>query len=369
MHVTVNITNLKAALLAVKPAIPSRSSVLPVLNGVRVEAGGGKLAVAATDLDLTIETFVPAEVVKAGVVIIPHKLLSSILQGKKPVTLRTVEGTDEVEVSGLVTARLVTLPLAEYPRLPDAGDFPRQLPVDMGMVARVLPAASSEDSRPILTGVFFDGAAVVATDSYRLHKATTVDVEYPQLLIPSSALAVVAKAVVGKPKMACTMLLPAEDQEDRFTRWSVQFRAGTTTWTSRLIEGEFPRWRQLLREQSPASLVVNRDEMITAVRQVATFVRDTTTPVVVALDHSGTVVLTVTTEEVGTVSATVAGEYVGVDMTIGFNPAFLIACLEAGGTSARFEMLDHLHPAQIVDQFTEDGQPTVIRLLMPVRIV
>jgi DNA polymerase-3 subunit beta len=217
-----------------------------VLSGVRLEVAGDQLHVAGSDLDLTIQVDVTVAGESDGVVVMPARLAANIVRALEPgaVTLDATE--DEVRISsGRSNFAVRMLPAAEFPRLPMlAGDA---VTLEAGELAealrQVVRAASSDDARPILTGVLMaaeeTGLRMVATDSYRLAvrdlPGTTVLREGQKVLVPSKALTELQRLLAG-----------AESVTLRLAEHDVTFEVGNVRLTSRLIEGEFPNYRQLI---------------------------------------------------------------------------------------------------------------------------
>ena len=209
-----------------------------------------------------------------------------------------------------------------------AGDFPR-LPVPTGDIVtlpvagltdalrQVTRAASNEDSRPILTGVLMaaeeGGLRLVATDSYRLAvrdlRGVGVLAEGQRVLVPSRALNELMR-LLGSPEPAVTLRLGPHD---------ATFTVGSVALTTRLIEGEFPNYRQLIPSAYPNRLIVGREPLLDAVRRVKLLARDATTPVRIALRPNG-IELTVITTDWGTATEDVDAKYEGAEMTVAFNP-------------------------------------------------
>jgi DNA polymerase-3 subunit beta len=134
--------------------------------------------------------------------------------------------------------------------------------------------------------------------------------------------------------------------------------------TTRLIEGEFPNYQQLIPSGYPNNLIVPRDALLEAVRRVKLLVRDPTTPVRIALRSDG-IELTVITQDWGQATEQVDAKYEGSEMTVAFNPTYLIEGIEAiTSDEARLETLDALKPATI--RPTEGSD--YLYLLMPVRV-
>jgi DNA polymerase-3 subunit beta len=208
------------------------------------------------------------------------------------------------------------------------------------------------------------GLRLVATDSYRLAvrdlPGAGILKEGQKVLVPSRALAELqrllgAAAPSGEQPSGVTLRLGDHD---------ATFEVADVRLTTRLIEGEFPNYRQLIPSNYPNVLVVGREAVLDAIRRVKLLVRDPTTPVRMALRPDG-IELTVITQDWGQASEEVDAKYDGSEMVVAFNPNYLIDGIEAiTSDEVQLETLDALKPATIKP--TEDSD--YLYLLMPVRV-
>jgi len=346
-------------------AVATRGGALPVLSGVSLTLAGDELQAVGTDLDLTIQVGATVAGLGDGVAVVPARLAADIVRALEPGAV-TVEGAeDEVRItSGRSQFAVRMLPAADFPRLPATTGEVVTLPAEglAEALRQVVRAASSEDSRPILTGVLLaaeEGSLrLVATDSYRLAMrdmaGTDVLREGQKVLVPSRALAELQRLLSGA----------AGDVQLRLGEHDAAFEVGRVRLTTRLIEGEFPNYRQLIPATSSNRLIVGKEPLLDAVRRVKLLVRDTTTPVRIALRAEG-IELSVVSQEVGHASEDVDAKYEGTEMTVAFNPAYLIDGVEAVvGDEVLLETVDALKPAT-VRAGEADGY---LYLLMPVRV-
>jgi DNA polymerase-3 subunit beta len=208
------------------------------------------------------------------------------------------------------------------------------------------------------------GLRLVATDSYRLAVRDLPGLgvlgEGQKVLVPSRALNELLR------------LLPAEGSVSlRLGTHDATFSVGpsggveqSVTLTTRLIEGEFPNYRALIPSNYPNRLTVGREALLDAVRRVKLLARDATTPVRIALRPNG-IELTVITTDWGTATEDVDAKYEGAEMTVAFNPNFLIEGVEAvTGDEVALDTLDALKPATLRPL----GSDSYLYLLMPVRV-
>ena len=229
---------------------------------------------------------------------------------------------------------------------------------------QVVRAASGDDARPILTGVLMSaedgGLRLVATDSYRLAvrdlPEATVLSEGQKVLVPSRALDELAR-VLGDSEEVTVRL------GEREVSFDVTVDDGAVQVTTRLIEGEFPNYRQLIPSSYPNQLTIGREPLLEAVRRVKLMARDTT-PLRIT-QKSDCVELMAVTQDVGQAQEEVDAQYNGDELTVAFNPDYLIQGLEAApGDEVVLETLDALKPAVL--RSSEGGD--FLYLLMPVRV-
>ncbi|MGH9178839.1 MAG: DNA polymerase III subunit beta [Acidimicrobiales bacterium] len=357
------------ALTTAGRAVTSRGGALPVLSGIRLEVRADRLLVAGSDLDLTIQVEVGVGAGVDGVSVIPARLAADIVRALEPGAVALEAGDDEVRISsGRSQFAVRMLSAGDFPRLPFAGrdGVPGEAVTLAGAefaeaLRQVVRAASADDARPILTGVLMAaepaGLRLVATDSYRLAvrdlPGTTVLGEGQHVLVPSKALSELQRLLTADQEVVL-----------RLGEHDATFEVGDVRLTTRLIEGEFPNYRQLIPSSYSNRLVVGKEALLDAVRRVKLLVRDATTPVRVAL-QSDVIVLTVVSAEVGQASEEVDAKYEGAEMTVAFNPTYLIEGVEAVvGDEVVLETMDALRPAVIRSVEGEE----YLYLLMPVRV-
>jgi DNA polymerase-3 subunit beta len=225
---------------------------------------------------------------------------------------------------------------------------------------QVVRAASTDEARPILTGVLLTaengGLRMVATDSYRLAVRDLADHEVlgadQKVLVPGRALNELQRLVGGGDEL--TMRLGDRD---------ATFEVGGTRLSTRLIEGEFPNYRQLIPASHPNTLTVAREPLLEAIRRVKILAKDATP---VRLQMGGdTLRLTAITQDVGNASEELDAGYEGADLTVAFNPEYLASGVEAcTADEITLSTLDSLKPAVVRGVGSDD----YLYLLMPVRV-
>lgn len=353
-------------------ATGGRSGNAVVLSGLLLRATGNRLEVTGTDRDLTIQVDHEVIGIDDGACVVPGRLTADVVRALEAGAVTVEAENDNVEISS-ARARFALrgFPTVEFPTLPRPDDpkitLPRAL---LGEALRqVVRAASNDDARPLLTGVLLatepTGVRLVATDSYRLAlrdlRGTTSLGDSGDVLVPARALAELQRLTPGAPSDAEGV----EAEVGVSTGNSeITFTCGDVRITTRLLEGTYPDYRQLIPDHYPNRLHVGRESLLAALRRVRLLVRDNTTPVRLSMRANG-VDLSVVSQEVGDASETVDGDFTGEDLVIAFNPTYLIDGVEAVLDDEVFLESDTpSRPATV----RAAGRDDFRYLLMPVRV-
>jgi DNA polymerase-3 subunit beta len=349
--------------LSVANRAASGRSTLPVLSGLRLELSGDRLMVTGTDLDLTIRLELAVAGLDDGVVVVPARLVTDIVRSLPPGSVEIGLADDDVTItSGRTQFAVRPYSADDYPRLPTPAEHSVVIgAAELGTaLSQVVRAASTDEARPILTGVLLtaeaDGLRLVATDSYRLavrdlpgQHVLSAD---QKVLVPSRALSELQRLLGEGGELVL-----------RLGERDATFEIGPTRLTTRLIEGEFPNYRQLIPQSYPNRFTVARDELLEAIRRVKILARDAT-PLRLELSTDA-VRLTAITQDLGNAVEELDGRLEGNEMTVAFNPDYLAAGVEAAGADEiTLETLDALKPAVVRGV----GRPEFLYLLMPVRV-
>lgn len=361
MKISCTRDELVAKLGVVSRAVSTRGAV-QVLSGILLSAEGGRLTLAATDMEVSLRTTLEAEVEGDGAVVIPGKLLVDLarLLPESAVTIeyRPEEGVAQV-VSGSASYRLNTYGAEDFPRLPalDAQLHAIDRDALLETVERVARSASRDESRPVLTGILvrFEGGklVMVATDSYRLSvKETPLDSTAPELeaIIPARALQELAR-LAGD----ATVELGVHENH-------VVFGTGEAWLTTRRIDGQFPNYRQLLPDAFEIELTVARAELYDVVRRVSVMAQRNS-PLRLRFAE-GELTVSAQTQDVGEARESMPVPYTGEEFTIGFNADFLRDGVDSiSGDDVQVKLINPLRPAILVDPA---GDFTY--LIMPIRL-
>jgi DNA polymerase-3 subunit beta len=352
-------------------AVGGRGGSSPVLLGLLLHCEGNALRVTGTDLDLTIQVTDEVIGIDDGSCVVPARLSTDIVRRLEPGAVTLADEGDHITISAArSTFKLQTYPVVEFPPVGKTSEPMSQLS-EAGLaeaVRQVVRAASHDDGRPLLTGVLVsrvDGALrMVATDSYRmamrdLPEANTIPGE-EDLLVPARALSELQRLPTrtsGGDADTDQVGVAASANEITFWQGNVQI-------STRLLEGRYPDYKQLIPDHYPNRLHLGKENFIAALRRVQLLVRDNTTPVRLSM-RAGGVDLTVQSQDVGDAAETVDGDYSGEDLIIAFNPSYLIDGVEAViGDEVIVETADASRAATV--RGAEDDRFRY--LLMPVRV-
>ena len=348
-------------------AVSSRGGALPVLTGIHLKVSDDVLTMTGSDLEITVRSSIAVSVSEPGEAVLPSRIAVDIVRSLDSGAIDVEVSGDEAKISGGRSQFAVrTLPVDDFPSIADpTGDQVSVATVDLTAgLKQVVRAASGDDARPILTGVLMSaedgGLRLVATDSYRLAVRdlpdATVLSEGQKVLVPSRALDELTRVLGDSDEVTVCL-------GEREVSFDVVIEDGSVQVTTRLIEGEFPNYRQLIPSSYPNQLTIGREPLLEAVRRVKLMARDTT-PLRIT-QKSDSVELMAVTQDVGQAHEEVDAQYNGDELTVAFNPDYLIQGLEAApGDEVVLETLDALKPAVL--RSTEGGD--FLYLLMPVRV-
>ncbi len=341
----------------------SGRATLPVLSGLRLQLTGEQLRITGSDLDLTITTEVLVAGQEDGVAVLPAKLALGIVRSLESGAVDIEASGEKAHISGGRSKfDLNAIHADEFPNLSDP--VGESVTIDAGALEeglkQVVRAASADESRPILTGVLLaaegQGLRMVSTDSYRLAvrdlPGTAALREGQTVLVPSRALNELTRVMSSGEEV--TLVLGERD---------ASFEVGSLRLTTRLIEGEFPNYRGLIPSSQPNHLTVDRQAMLDAVRRVRLMAQENS-PIRITMS-SNSVELRAVTIDVGEATEVLDASYDGTELTVAFNPEYLVDGLEVTpGDEVSLQTVDELKPALLRPIDSED----FLYLLMPVRV-
>lgn len=346
----------------------STRSAIQTLSGVLIRVDGGVAELQATDTELGIRANVEATIERDGSVVVPGRLLLDVARSlpAESVSLEYRASEQDVEVkSGSATFHLRTLPLDDFPNLPaPSSDATISVPAAafIETVDRVARSASRDETRPHLTGVLVTATGntlrMVATDSYRLSvKETTLEQQLGgdlEVNVPARTLQELSRIAAATEATEITVTA-LENQ--------VVFSVGDIVLSSRLVEGRFPNYQQLLPEAYEHELRVDRGELLEVVRRVSLLAQKNA-PLRLAFGE-GQLEVSAQTPDIGEATESLPVPFKGEELAIGFNPEFFRDGLDSAETDEIvLKLISPLRPGLI--QSGANGG--FIYLVMPIRL-
>ena len=334
--------------------LPTRPTV-PVLAGVLITGTDEGLTIAGFDYDVSAQVVVPAEIASTGAVLVSGRLLSEITRAlpAKPVDV-SVDGTRVLLTCGSAKFSLPAMPVEDYPALPALPEETGVISADVfgEAVSQVAVAAGRDDTLPMLTGIRVEisGETVVlaATDRFRLAvRELTWSTTNPGLeaavLVPARTLAEAAKAVTPGSDVHLALGTGSAVGEERL----LGIRSSGKRSTTRLLDTEFPKFRQLLPAEHTGLATVGVAELSEAIKRVA-LVADRGAQVRMEFTD-GLLHLSAGADGVGLAEEDLEVDFVGEPLTIAFNPTYLT------------DGLASLHSDRVTFGFTTASKPAVLR--------
>jgi DNA polymerase-3 subunit beta len=343
MRIIVERDVLAEAVAWVARSLPSRP-VLPILSGLLLEASAGGLTLSCFDYEVSARILVDAEVTEPGTALVPGRLLAEITRSLPPFPVELDHEKDDVAVTcGPASFTLVTLPVKEYPRLPELPLLSGT--VDGGALAtaigQVAPAASRDDTLPVITGVNLeiseDTIRLVATDRYRLAiRELGWNPAHPgsagTLLVPAKTLSDAARMMVPGTPVRVMMrgaLATEASQGDSLRAGDamIGFESGGRRLTTRLIAGEYIKYMSRFPDDFGSRGDMPAVPLVEAVKRVA-LVAERGSSVRLSFGH-GKVTIEAGTEGQARARETVAADFAGDETAIAFSPHYLMDGLGA----------------------------------------
>jgi DNA polymerase-3 subunit beta len=367
MKFTITREQLQEGLTAVAAAVPTKTT-LPVLSNVLLEATKQGLRLSGTDLDIAVGTTVAADVDVEGAVTLPAKKLVDITRELPSAPIRiTAAGEQRVSIEcGRSRFKLLGLPREEFPSFPAVkfdGAWKAAAGVVQKLVSHVAFAASTEESRPILNGVLWelrpDRMRMVATNGHRLAKmdvpasgGSTAD-----LIVPPKALEQIRRLFTAD----------AEVQVARSDN-HIGFRAGGKVVFSRLIEGPYPNYEQVIPRENDKAATVDKAAMGAALRRMSVVASDQTHRIRLAFS-GGTAKFSVQTPDLGEAQDELAVTYEGEPLEIGFNATYLLEILKYMPTDEVRFTFKAPERAATIEPVGWNDPASYMCLVMPLRLV
>jgi DNA polymerase-3 subunit beta len=368
MKFTITRERLYEGLVSVAASVPTKTT-LPVLSNILLEATEDGVRLSGTDLDIAVSTVLPAEVDAPGAVTVPAKKLVEIVRELPSAAIRVI-GSGEQRVSlecGRSRFKLLGIPQEEFPNFPPVS-FDESWTVTASdlrkLINHVSFAASTEESRPILNGVLWelrgDVMRMVATNGHRLSRMD----------VPASGSSASADLIVPPKALDQVRRLfgPSDEIEIAKSDNHLGFRTGTTLVFTRLIEGPYPNYEQVIPKDNDRACTVEKDGLATALRRVGVVASDQTHRVRLQFS-SGALKLSVSTPDLGEAQDELSVTYDGDPLEIGFNANYLLEILKFMPTDEVQLTFKAPERAATIEPVGWDDPASYLCLVMPLRLV
>ncbi|HQL23809.1 MAG TPA: DNA polymerase III subunit beta, partial [candidate division Zixibacteria bacterium] len=320
--------------------VPAKST-LPILSNILLEALENKLKVSATDLDISITASLDATVTKKGAAVVPARILFEIIKElpESEITVETVGSRVELKVPN-GSYKIGSVTPEDFPKLP-AVNTKKEIRIVAGslvnMIRKTTFACSDDETRPALNGVLWqtkgEKMQMVATDGHRLAKMATENRQlkgmYEDVIIPPKVLNLIPKFIAG------------DDQEIGiiFGENNIIFNLSDIILTSRLLEGPYPNFEQVIPQDNDKRLTIHKDDLAGAVRRVAILSNALTHQVKFSLKDNTLVLSTTNADVSGEGKETLECDYKGDAIELGYNANYITEILsKIDGDEVIFEL-------------------------------
>ena len=369
MRFTISREKLQEGLGAVAASIPAKTT-LPVLANILVETTDRGIRLSGTDLDIAVSTEVQADVEAQGAITIPAKKLSEIARELPPAPVKiAAAGEQRVTLEcGRSRFKLLGLPRDEFPTFPTVR-FNESWRVRSGDLQKLIGhtafAVSTEESRPILNGVLWElrpeRMRMVATNGHRLAKMelpiTSAGAPAGDLIVPPKALEQIRR------------LFPAEeDLEIARGDNHLGFRSPFTSVFTRLIEGPYPPYEQVIPKDNDRIAVADKAALVSALKRMSVIASDQTHRIRLSF-NAGMVKFSVQTPDLGEAQDELAVRYTGDPLDIGFNASYLLEILRYMPTEEVRLTFKAPERAATIEPEGWDDAAKYLCLVMPLRLM
>ena len=370
MNLQVLQENLSSA-LSITSRFASTRAQLPVLSNILLSTKRNKLLVSATNLEISISMSVGAKIKKEGEITIPARVITDLITNLQPGSVNLKTDKERLLITSQNFSGDVSgMNASDFPSVPQSiGKNITNIPKDefISALSQVLFAVSSDETRPVLTGVLFllrkNNFILVATDGFRLSQKslkTKLNLKSNNLILPKNVLSELVR-------------LSGEEEEIKFVfkegESQVVFSIANSVLASRIIEGEFPDYERIIPKRSTFKVFLDKEELLRAVKLSSVFARDSANVVKIKLGRDN-LLLSAESSQSGSqetqVDAKIEGDIKGKDggLTIALNYRFLEDFLSTvEGDEVSIELTDANSPGVFKD--TKD--PDFLHLIMPVR--
>ena len=302
---------------------------LPILSNILIEAENNKIKLTATDLEIGMYCSIPAEVYQSGALTIPAKKFNEMIKElpDSAITLSTLKNNTMSISSENVYFKLLGLPKDDFPKIPqpqEENSVELEQDTLKDMLAMTMFATSHDEVRYILNGVLFSikgqTLRLIATDGRRLamvEKQTKITKEFTkQVIVPNKAVQELNRIL---QEQGSVKIIFGDNQ--------LMFKAGETTLITRLIEGEFPNYEQVIPKETQNKVKVNTQRFFAGTKRAALLTHQDSQSIRIDL-LKDKMIISKSTPELGEVKDQIDISYKGKEMSVGFNPHYLTDALK-----------------------------------------
>lgn len=358
--------DLLPVLAAVSRSVGIRST-LPVLGNILLSVEGKQLKVVATNLEIGVIKYVPAEIFEPGNITVPAKTIVEIIQGLGPVKVEIETTSDILHIaSGKFSASINGISASEFPVIPisESGGVTFKASVLKGC-SNILFAAAVDEGRPTLTGILTQASVgkldFVATDGFRLaHRQVKLDSKQTfKSLIPRRTFEEVIRLIDEEVQDDADIEVYTSSGSNQ-----VIFKVGLSVISSRLIEGNFPTWEKIIPAEFISRGMVERQDLLSATKLASVFAKDESNVLSIKVEQ-GRLSISSEAKELGSQQNEIEAQIEGESLEIAFNAKFLLDVLAATNST------------QLLMEFSGPLSPTLIKpvgvegleyIIMPMRI-
>lgn len=369
MKISVLQENLNKALLVVSRIVSQRAS-LPILNNVLINVDKSQLKVSATNLEIGIIYSIGAKIEQSGSVSVPAKLFSELISSLPQDKIQLSEANSNLKIKTIdFESNLNGIDVEEFPVIPEISDSPvftmDSSPL-VNLLSEVVFCASIDESRPVLAGVLFEInkniLKLAATDSYRLsQKITSIKSEKNlKVILPIRASQEIIRILSSDDDGKEVKVYLNENE--------AMFEFGKIKLVSRLIEGNFPSYEQIIPQKTDLKVIIDRDQLLGSVKVANLFARESSNAIKMKINEKDLIEISASAAQVGENNSALKAKVTGEAMDININGKYLLDVLNVIKTEkVSLELSGKLNPCMIRPHDPKKDQKDTTYIIMPLR--
>ncbi len=362
---------LMSAIQTVEGAVATKTT-LPILSNVLIEATKNTIIFNATDLDIGIIYKAEADIQEEGTITVPAKRFADIIKElpNGEVSINVRKNFNMLIDCGECSFRLIGLPKEEFPTIPKFNNK-ESIIMEQSLLKKLLKkvsfAMSRDETRYVLNGTMFSiknkSITLVATDGRRLaltEVKSAIDIDKKEVIIPVKTINELNKILKDEGEIKVI-----------FTDNQVAFELNSTVVISRLIEGEFPNYEQVIPKEKKSEkhekIKINKNKLLAAIKRASLFTSQDSQSIKIDV-FKNKLVVSKMTPDVGEVKEDIVMEYNGNEITVGFNPWYLIDVLKnLKEENIKFELINADKPGVFREELKEDDG-FYVYIVLPMQI-